>query len=343
MNAEFIVWSISVPLSSISTSVVSYGSTGITSPHAASTSDFRVGDLFCGAGGLSVGLQESGMDVVVGVDNSSAAVATAQTNFEHDVHLVDLSDAEAAIELLRPYRLRAVAGGSPCQDFSSCGQRQEGERADLTHALIRIGIGLGCEYIVTENVALALSSRVYQAAMTRLRSEGYGVSAHVLDASLYAVPQARKRAILCAKLGAPDNWMPRPQVLSDRPMTVRDYLGGEIGVDHYYRHPRSYHRRAVFSIDEPSPTVRGCNRPVPRGHKPHPGDTADIRTVRPLTTAERARLQTFPPTYKWVGTKTEVEQMIGNAVPCALAKVIGQAILNDAMQSTGVRGVLHAA
>ncbi|MFX4713257.1 DNA cytosine methyltransferase, partial [Acinetobacter baumannii] len=48
--------------------------------------------------------------------------------------------------------------------------------------------------------------------------------------------------------------------------------------------------------------------------------------VRALTTEERARIQTFPRGWKWVGAKTEVEQMIGNAVPPELARFVGEAL-----------------
>ena len=49
--------------------------------------------------------------------------------------------------------------------------------------------------------------------------------------------------------------------------------------------------------------------------------------MRALTTAERVRIQTFPRDWTWVGTKTEVEQMIGNAVPPALARFVGKALM----------------
>ena len=58
-----------------------------------------------------------------------------------------------------------------------------------------------------------------------------------------------------------------------KPMTVRDYLGDDLDIKHYYRHPRNYSRRAVFSIDEPSPTVRGVNRPIPKTYRTHPKGT----------------------------------------------------------------------
>jgi len=55
--------------------------------------------------------------------------------------------------------------------------------------------------------------------------------------------------------------------LSSQPLTVFDYMGKELDIEYYYRHPRSYQRRAIFSIYEPSPTIRGVNRPVPKTYR----------------------------------------------------------------------------
>jgi DNA (cytosine-5)-methyltransferase 1 len=59
---------------------------------------------------------------------------------------------------------------------------------------------------------------------------------------------------------------------SDNPMTIFDYLGDSLELEYYYRHPRSYQRRGIFSIHEPSPTVRGVNRPIPKTYQKHLGD-----------------------------------------------------------------------
>ena len=92
-------------------------------------------------------------------------------------------------------------------------------------------------------------------------------------------------------------------------------------------HPRSYNRSAVFSIDEPSATIRGINRPIPENYKRHRGDKADITDgVRTLTTMERGLLQTFPKSFLFPGAKTDVELAIGNAVPPVLANYIAQSI-----------------
>ena len=105
--------------------------------------------------------------------------------------------------------------------------------------------------------------------------------------------------------------------------TIRDYLGDELGTEFFYRHPRSYNRKGIFSIDEPSPTIRGVNRPIPPKYKLHPNDaTKGMSKVRPLTTLERARLQTFPSDFVFYGSKTNLEQMIGNAVPVKLANYV---------------------
>ncbi|MBA7633663.1 hypothetical protein ES703_41234 [subsurface metagenome] len=111
-------------------------------------------------------------------------------------------------------------------------------------------------------------------------------------------------------------------------MTVYDYLGNDLGIKYYYRHPRSYKRRGVFSIYEPSPTIRGVNRPIPKGYKRHPGDAADVSgNVRPLSTIERSYIQTFPKNFVFKGNKSNLEQMIGNAVPVKLAEYIANSIL----------------
>jgi len=100
-------------------------------------------------------------------------------------------------------------------------------------------------------------------------------------------------------------------------------MGEELNVEYYYRHPRNYNRRGIYSVDEPAPTVRGVNRPVPKGYLGHPADPVP-EGLRPLTTEERGRVQTFSQGWKWVGSK--VEQMIGNAVPPELAQRVALAV-----------------
>ena len=149
-----------------------------------------------------------------------------------------------------------------------------------------------------------------------------------MNAAYCGVPQLRKRLFAVGALGEDAEFLSEAleEGLAEKPMSIRDAFGDEFGIDHYYRHPRSYARRGIFSIDEPSPTVRGVNRPVPLGYPGHAGDTAPIYGVRPLTTAERSRIQTFPDGYIWPEAKTNAEQMIGNAVPVKLAAYVASTL-----------------
>lgn len=113
------------------------------------------------------------------------------------------------------------------------------------------------------------------------------------------------------------------------PLTVREYFqenNYELDFDFYYRHPRSYSRRAIFSVDQPAPTIRGVNRPMPPEYNAHPGDAAPIENVHALTFRQRAYIQTFPADYVFTGSQAEVEQMIGNAVPVNLAAHVARAL-----------------
>jgi DNA (cytosine-5)-methyltransferase 1 len=224
-----------------------------------------------------------------------------------------------------------IIGGPPCQDYSSAGKRDESlGRADLTVSFAEIVTYIQPPLFVMENVERIETSHNLKVAKQLFKMEGYGLSEAVLNASLCGVPQNRKRYFLVGELGGNDNaLLPYYQKnMSDKPMTVHDYLGNSLGVEFYYRHPRSYKRRAVFSIHEPSPTIRGVNRPIPSTYKPHPGDAAPVTpALRPLTTIERSYIQTFPARFVFEGAKTDLEQMIGNAVPVRLADFVANCIL----------------
>lgn len=298
-------------------------------------------DLFAGCGGLSLGFQEAGFKVEAGFDFWDKAVETYSRNLDHPAFQLDLSDVEKSIEVLTPYFVdsaQGIIGGPPCQDFSSAGKRVEGARADLTERFAEIVIRIRPRFFVMENVPRAIHAAAYQRALSAMRSVGYGLTVKTMNAAYCGVPQLRKRLFAVGVMGANDDFLNEAleSGLSENPMSLRDAFGDEFGIDHYYRHPRSYARRGIFSIDEPSPTVRGVNRPVPQGYPGHAGDTAPIDGIRPLTTTERSRIQTFPEGYVWPEAKTNAEQMIGNAVPVKLAAYVACA-LSSHLKSAEIR------
>lgn len=293
---------------------------------------FRTVDLFCGGGGLSQGLQDAGFDIVASFDCWTPAIDFYNQNIKgHSAYQQDLSNVEESVERIRKWNPSVIVGGPPCQDFSSAGKRDEsGGRAELTVAYAKIVTSIRPQLFIMENVDRALKATTYRQAIRLFGDAGYHMTIAILDASLCGVPQKRKRAVVVGSLAEPSKSLIDiyRSMQSDKPMTIRDYLGDSLGINFYYRHPRSYSRRGVFSIDEPSPTVRGVNRPIPRGYVGHAGDAAPINTpgLRPLTTKERSLIQTFPQEWELIGAKSELEQIIGNAVPVKLAEFIGSAI-----------------
>ena len=291
-------------------------------------------DLFAGCGGMTLGFQNAGFEAVAAFDNWEPAVQIYRANFAHNIHKLDLSNWQECLVTLNSYQFDMIIGGPPCQDFSHAGKRDENlGRADLTVSFAQIVAHTKPKWFVMENVDRTVKSQRYRHAGEILREAGYSLTQRILDANQCGVPQKRKRLFLIGELGLSISVDSRALAsyldnnLITKPMTVRDYLGDSLDITHYYRHPRNYSRRAVFSIDEPSPTVRGVNRPIPKTYKAHPKDAVPISaSVRPLTTLERSYLQTFPKGFHFTGSKTNLEQMIGNAVPVKQAEYIAHCI-----------------
>lgn len=289
----------------------------------------NVVDLFAGCGGLSLGFQKQGFHIVAAFERWKTAADCYRANFTHPVLETDLSDVATAVEQIRRFRPDMIIGGPPCQDFSHAGKRIEAGRAVLTDAYAEIVSEIMPLCFVMENVERARNSRAYVDARKKFKEAGYGLTEVVLDASLCGTPQKRKRFICFGMRNMQDDFATAAflSAQSAKPLTLREYFGDALGFEFYYRHPRNYNRRAVFSIDEPAPTMRGVNRPVPKGYTGRPNDACPVsETLHALTTAERALIQTFPADYVWVGGKTDVEQMIGNAVPVNLAQYVAKVV-----------------
>lgn len=299
----------------------------------------RCADLFCGCGGLSAGFAKAGYDVILGVDKWKKALQIYKRNFSHEALEEDITDEKRIVALLNDFKPEIVIGGPPCQDFSSAGKRDVTlGRANLTYHYANIICSYKPRFFVMENVDRITSSHILKDVISCFSDSGYGLTAVILNAAYCGVPQARIRFFLIGGLEAPNNFLlPRlKDMLSKKEMSVRDYLGDSLGTEYYYRHPRNYNRRAIFSIDEPSPTVRGVNRPVPPGYKLNKCDPQNISLadVRPLTTIERSYIQTFPKDYVFEGNKTDLEQIIGNAVPVNLGRFVGES-LKDFIENPG--------
>jgi DNA (cytosine-5)-methyltransferase 1 len=280
---------------------------------------------------MSLGFENAGIKVVAAYDNWAPAISIYKDNFSHPVYNMDLA-TEEAIAHIKDHSPDIIIGGPPCQDFSIAGDRNMGERANLTIRFAKIVSAIKPTWFVMENVYNIERMPILPKAKRIFKKAGYGLTVRVINASYCGVPQARRRYFMIGLLGAKDDFLGRELDLHQTkiPMTVRDYLRNSLRTQFYYMHPRSYNRRGVFSIDEPSATIRGVNRPIPQGYKRHHGDKADPADgkVRALTTKERSLIQTFPKKFVLKGNKTDLEQAIGNAVPVKLAEYVAFRIMD---------------
>lgn len=286
-------------------------------------------DLFCGCGGMSLGFKNAGFDIVAAFDHWQPAVDVYRSNFDHDVFECDLGKSEAN-KLVRKFKPDLIVGGPPCQDFSSAGLNDHSSaRAGLLERYVDIIAAARPKYFVMENVPRTRLRPVFKRAESRLRALGYGLTVKVLDACLCGVPQQRQRLFLVGAAGAKDGFLSAylDKGLASEPMTLRAYFGASLGTEYYFRVPTNYSRRGVYSIDEPCATIRAIDRPIPPGYLGHPDDPVPIGPkVRAFTVLERSYIQTFPKSFKFNGGKSNLNTMIGNAVPVKLAEHVARAL-----------------
>ena len=163
---------------------------------------YTVLDLFCGAGGLSLGLEMAGFETVAGVDFDENAIETFRANHPNAVGLhADVCDVKGA-DILAKCGLKeidVVAGGPSCQGFSTHGKRIESDpRNFLFKEYIRIVTELRPKFIIMENVKglLTYSGGYFKELIESSFSEaGYRVESRILCAADYGVPQLRHRIL----------------------------------------------------------------------------------------------------------------------------------------------------
>lgn len=294
-------------------------------------------DLFCGCGGLSLGFQLAGFDIAAAFDGWPAAVTCYNANFNHEAHELDLNNVDDAVNEIQQYEASIIIGGPPCQEFSNAGRRQEGGRADLTIRYAEIITRIMPQYFVMENVPRARNSNAYSEAKALYQEHGYGLTEVVLDASRCGVPQKRNRFFCIGALNERDNFLLQYifEAYIGEPRSVAQYFAANnipLDIHAYYRHPTTYHRRAIFSVNEVAPTIRGVNRPRPATYVHHENDAveeADIPGISKLTLRQRATIQTFPQNFVFDDLDIalcDLEQMVGNAVPVCLAQFVANCL-----------------
>lgn len=204
-------------------------------------------DTFCGAGGLGLGLERAGFDILLSFDIDQTCIDTINANkkyFHHPAEAADISNMLNG-ELLKKCKLKRgelflLAGGPPCQGFSI---QRIGEDTDIRNELVlkygQLIDELYPMYFVMENVTGIAGKRgktILEQLIDKVKAVGYTVHVNCLDAQDYGVPQRRKRYIIVGERKDLGEHYEYPRPVSAK-KTVRDTIGHlpvppEDGSDH---------------------------------------------------------------------------------------------------------------
>jgi len=193
-------------------------------------------DIFAGCGGLTFGFKDAGFKPIMGVDNDAAALETFKYNFSDTITLnFDLfqKNAIAGIknkaEKLSPNGIDVIVGGPPCQGFSLTGPRNfDDPRNRLYLSFIDLVEEIKPRAFLIENVPGVKNlygGRILREIEKRFKKMRYKVSADVLNAADYGVPQIRKRLfIIGLKDGIGLFDFPAPSHSSDKYICCKDAI-----------------------------------------------------------------------------------------------------------------------
>lgn len=178
-------------------------------------------DLFCGAGGLSQGLEDAGYDVLWAIDHEENTKPTFDANHDCEMVVGDIRETEPPDLGLDEGELDLVAGGPPCPTFSLVGRSKinsldgQNTKTDDRHALYEDFLRFVGHYepkaFIMENVEGMLSAtnedgeQVVDVILEQMRDLGYEADAQLLDAADYGVPQHRKRLFFVGNRIGADN------------------------------------------------------------------------------------------------------------------------------------------
>lgn len=316
------------------------------------TSQMTFVDLFCGAGGLSKGLEMSGLKGICGLDFFKEACMTYNRNFHHPCVNGDIKDPtvkslfyNTVKEQLNGRKLNIVAGGFPCQGFSMAGNRiVDDPRNSLYKELIEIVQALQPDFVICENVKglrTMLNGLVEKKIVSDFESIGYKMNVTTLCAADYYTPQKRERVIFIGNRIGVKNYHPKPILTPQEYITTGQAIGDLMNhpVDPDYNHVPTVHRadmaQRIMETPEGASLYKGysdawkkCpwNEPSCTIKENHGGVNLHPKLPRVLTAREMARLQSFPDDFIFEGKKNKQLVQIGNAVPPLLGKAIGLSI-----------------
>lgn len=343
-------------------------------------------DLFAGVGGLSLGFEMEGFDILLANEfDQSIATAYKENHKSTNVVVGDITSLDLS-KVFGEYvnKIDVVIGGPPCQGFSQKGKRKiiNDERNFLFKHYVEVVKFVKPKYFVMENVPNLLTAEkgfFLNEIKGLFKDYGYSIRYGILNAADYGVPQNRRRAIIIGKYLANPPELPLP---CKQKVTIWDAISdlaylesGEGEFEQEYRNsPKSDYEKkmrkgskilynhmatkhSALALERLSLIPPNAGKEVlPKKHitksvysgtwsrmkqndvavtittrfdTPSSGKFTHPFLNRAITVREAARLQSFPDTFKFIGSKMSQMKQVGNAVPPLLARKIARVIMND--------------
>ncbi len=313
---------------------------------------------FAGCGGSSLGYSMAGYRELLAVEWNNNAVETFRLNFpEVPVYHGDICKLTVTecleIAGIQPGELDVFDGSPPCQGFSMAGKRVlDDPRNSLFREYVRLLQGLQPKVLVMENVSGMVKGKmklVFAEIMRELKASGYRVSARLMNAMYFNVPQSRERMIF---IGVREDLarMPSHPKAQKRPPTAGDTIGhleGQFPIElgkykpHIYKqwqtgyNPRN--GRAGLRVVRPGAYVGSFNscrierdRPAPTFVKSH--NHWHYSEFRQLQMIEVSLLASFGRSFKW---QADYIERIGNSAPPLFMRAIAAYIRREILADQG--------
>lgn len=303
------------------------------------TNKYKVISLFSGAGGLDLGFENAGFEILWANDNDKFAVQTYKENFSNEIVLDDINN----IEFDRIPDAEVLIGGFPCQPFSMMGDELgfEDARGTLFFNIAKLiehkaKRGKQPNIIVLENVRRLTThdkGKTFKVIKKILeRDLGYKLFYKVLNTADYGIPQTRNRIFIVGFLDHDIEFnFPKKEKLK---LTMQDLLEEDVS-EKYFLSDRIL--KTVMSYGTKNYSAKpeidlSIARPLcATMHKMHRASqdnyVTDRGKIRRLTPKEAARLQGFPDDFIIPVSDTQAYRQFGNAVTVTVAEKVARQIL----------------
>lgn len=288
--------------------------------------------LFAGCGGSSLGYSMAGYRELLAVEWDDNAAETFRLNFpDVPLHHGDIAalSVETCLEMtgLQPGELDVLDGSPPCQGFSTAGKRQmHDSRNSLFREYVRLLRGLKPKAFVMENVPGMVKGKmrlIFVEILKELKASGYRVSARLMNAMYFNVPQSRERMIF---VGVREDLGIEPShpVAENKPACALCAIDGVSDTQNPYKIRNFNQARRILLHHRPSPTLTKSEVPgsdLPFAGKHRIGDKG------------AAVLASFPIEFCFSGKWTDAINRIGNSVPPLFMRAVAEHLRQNVLAS----------